>query len=509
MRLLFPVRLLTVLFLTVLGASLGTSLAAREPAGTIAAFPAQQPEHNDDSEDKDDGDGDLAAVAQLTAAPASGCVVCIDASGVFITLREALPDKYQAGDLLTIMTTAGRKLRLREVRDPGDLTVLNASLLNRAWSQSPRLPIDQLVLLRTNRPVTDGSLTAWQLAPAPQIGDTVQVWSNTSNVITTTGQAALSVGTVSGAYALPHDLPPVTGRGGKVLSAYTGAVYETTAAVNLGSHGGPVCTPDGRLIGLATMATAPERRLGLVVPLAVQPSVQPPEAAMSTTMRAATAISQHQYLLALLRPSGLGNPPRLPRPQDVTDDTPDYLRERLQNAWRAYLHQQQVLWIDQPALALAVSEDVLVTAVEHLHGDAQQGWLLLPDGSRGPAVELLLATDRLAFFAVLKRYYHQLNYQISNPRQSARRLQVIAKHQGGGSFTRTTGIVSARDRNLGGSTVFQTDARINYGSLGAAVLDSNGQLLGITVAIGPHTDWLLNAGIGFVAPVGLIMGELP
>lgn len=79
--------------------------------------------------------------------------------------------------------------------------------------------------------------------------------------------------------------------------------------------------------------------------------------------------------------------------------------------------------------------------------------------------------------------------------------------------TVTQGIISATQRsNLGISTFenfIQTDAAINPGNSGGALIDANGNLIGINNAIYTRTGGY--QGIGFAIPIGLakeVMGEL-
>lgn len=78
------------------------------------------------------------------------------------------------------------------------------------------------------------------------------------------------------------------------------------------------------------------------------------------------------------------------------------------------------------------------------------------------------------------------------------------------SQTVTQGIVSALGRGALGVTTFedfiQTDAAINVGNSGGALLDARGRLVGInTAAVGPAAPGALAEGIGFAIPVDLVM----
>ncbi|HVC30433.1 MAG TPA: PDZ domain-containing protein, partial [Steroidobacteraceae bacterium] len=78
------------------------------------------------------------------------------------------------------------------------------------------------------------------------------------------------------------------------------------------------------------------------------------------------------------------------------------------------------------------------------------------------------------------------------------------------SQTVTHGIVSATARGHLGITAFedfiQTDAPINFGNSGGALVDSSGDLVGINTAIVAKS--LGVEGIGFAIPVDLVRGVL-
>jgi putative serine protease PepD len=74
----------------------------------------------------------------------------------------------------------------------------------------------------------------------------------------------------------------------------------------------------------------------------------------------------------------------------------------------------------------------------------------------------------------------------------------------------TSGIISAFDRQLQVTAdenlfgLLQTDAPITRGSSGGALIDANGQLVGITTAIGISDVGA--EGLGFAVPVGIVQG---
>ena len=81
----------------------------------------------------------------------------------------------------------------------------------------------------------------------------------------------------------------------------------------------------------------------------------------------------------------------------------------------------------------------------------------------------------------------------------------------GRSFT--TGIISALGREFGDpqtggiSNLIQTDAAINPGSSGAPLIDSNGRVIGVNVAIYSLSGG--SEGIGFAVPMDVVKSVLP
>ena len=87
----------------------------------------------------------------------------------------------------------------------------------------------------------------------------------------------------------------------------------------------------------------------------------------------------------------------------------------------------------------------------------------------------------------------------------------------GNSFGRgqsvTQGIISATGRGLGVTTFesfIQTDAAINVGNSGGALVNAYGELIGINTAVlGPALqDQIIPAGVGFAIPVNLVRGVM-
>jgi serine protease Do len=91
---------------------------------------------------------------------------------------------------------------------------------------------------------------------------------------------------------------------------------------------------------------------------------------------------------------------------------------------------------------------------------------------------------------------------------------VGARHRADAGYTLTSGVVSATARRRRqNTTVFaQTDAHANYGSLGGAVVDAGGQLVGMVVMLGPDDErlpWAINSGVAMFADSAAVLRVLP
>ena len=75
-------------------------------------------------------------------------------------------------------------------------------------------------------------------------------------------------------------------------------------------------------------------------------------------------------------------------------------------------------------------------------------------------------------------------------------------------------VVSAttRHRQQNAFAFAQTDAHANYGSLGGAVIDASGAVVGMVVMLGPDDErwpWAINSGVALFADSSTIMRALP
>lgn len=446
------------------------TLVAAEPAAwaaanTVLAFPS-------DDEDQ----------------PGGSAVVL--APGHVLTLQECFTQPVVPGQALTLVLPGGQR-RSATVERLGAAT---AVLL--ACDTSGLTPL----IAADPRRLTIGS-PVWTLG-------------NTTGALVDDGRPALSQGIVSGRYDLPADGPVVRGRRGRILSGYTGPVLELDAAVNDGTQGGAVLDAGGHLVGLASLATARERRLGTAIPIdLLLAGLALPAPGIAASAAAVPAPPAGMTLIAFDRPNGLGNPESVPRPPKAVDQVAAYDRERLERWWDAYYHQQQVLWTDSPspALVLDAQQGLLLTAASHLHGDTTTGRVLLADRSVACTV---LASDLPLDLVLLKASAPlPLATAVIAPVEpvAGAAVAVVAPFRVDGLPTRTAGHVSCVGRRLDPANVgyLQIDARADFASLGGAVVDESGQIIGMVVRADPESAWKINSGVTLAIDGATIARALP
>ncbi len=445
---------------------------------------------------------DETRVLDPASLPCGGALVVIGRDGSALTLGEALP---------------------AESAEPGRAFPVIISGLRRTATVVRRGPVTGAVLLRIDR-LPEGVLPlSCASSQSVAVGD--EVWSagNGFGAAEQDGMCAISRGTVSGLYAIPDDSPPVRGRGGRVLSTYRGPAIEVDAAVNDGDQGGALLNAQGGLIGLVSLGIARERRLGTVVPIdriAADLGLPAPPAPTRATVDAGSPLSMAArkaagalVLVSFDRPKGPGNPQPFPRPSRTTDSAPAWERGRLQEAWNAYWHQQQIFFTDQPVCALVVGADELVTSVSNLHGQAKGGRVLLP----GRTVPCTVVAIHRGFDLALLRTEAPLGIapaELATTRPApGTTLGLLGRHGATTAWTMTSGIVSAVDRRFGQSpqSYVQTDARANYGNLGGALVDERGLIAGLIVMLGPDErfPWLINSGVALFVDAASIAAALP
>jgi Do/DeqQ family serine protease len=162
---------------------------------------------------------------------------------------------------------------------------------------------------------------------------------------------------------------------------------------------------------------------------------------------------------------------------------------------------------DQPQVGLGsgviVSPDGYILTNNHVVDGADEIDVLLNDSRHARAK--VIGTDPDSDLAVLKIALDRLPVIVlgnANALQVGDQVLAIGNPFGVGQ-TVTSGIVSALGRNQLGINTFenfiQTDAAINPGNSGGALVDTNGNLLGINTAIYSRSGGSM--GIGFAIPV--------
>jgi serine protease Do len=166
---------------------------------------------------------------------------------------------------------------------------------------------------------------------------------------------------------------------------------------------------------------------------------------------------------------------------------------------------------------VVISRDGLIMTNHHVIDNSTEVRVVFEDGRMYEGE--IIGSDRLTDIGLLKITASNLiPISLGNSEElSVGDLAVAIGHPLtlGAAPTVTTGVVSALERRLdvggeamnSGVTLFgliQTDAPITRGSSGGALLNNNGELIGITTAIA--TADVGAEGVGFAVPVNLALG---
>lgn len=177
-----------------------------------------------------------------------------------------------------------------------------------------------------------------------------------------------------------------------------------------------------------------------------------------------------------------------------------------QDPWFRFFYGDQEE--DAPAglgSGVIVSPEGHVLTNNHVIEDADGIEVILADGRKANA--RVIGTDPETDLALLKIELGQLPVMVLGQMEQLQVGDVVLAigNPFGVGQTVTSGIVSALGRTQLGINTFenfiQTDAAINPGNSGGALVDVNGQLLGINTAIYSRSGGSM--GIGFAIPVSL------
>lgn len=216
-----------------------------------------------------------------------------------------------------------------------------------------------------------------------------------------------------------------------------------------------------------------------------QPAAQGPYSYSDAVQRAAPAVAN----IYTSKASDSDAPPVLPDP--VLGDYSDTLR--VPNRQQSSLGS-----------AVILNADGYLLTNNHVVAGANEILVALRDGRQ--ALAMLIGTDPETDLAVLK--IDLPNLPVATIRSTQQRIGDVVMAIGnpfGLGQTVTMGIVSATGRNQLGLNTYedfiQTDAAINQGNSGGALIDANGNLIGINTAIFSQSGG--SQGIGFAIPVNL------
>lgn len=199
----------------------------------------------------------------------------------------------------------------------------------------------------------------------------------------------------------------------------------------------------------------------------------------------------------------------------ITQDVPIYENYRFNPFSDRFLERRQIGTEEQQVgsgTGFIVSEDGLIITNRHVVDSEDASYtVFFSDGSR--KIATVVARDTLldiAFLDIEGEGYQPLPIGSSSELKVGQRVIAIGNALGEFSNTVSTGIISGLSRNIvagnqDGSRaerltdVIQTDASINLGNSGGPLLDIQGNVIGVNVAVAGNAE-----NIGFAIPIDFV-----
>lgn len=161
--------------------------------------------------------------------------------------------------------------------------------------------------------------------------------------------------------------------------------------------------------------------------------------------------------------------------------------------------------IEGAGSGFVIDSEGLIITNGHVVRGASRITVMFPDGSRSLGEILALDPYRdLALLKVERRGLHQLKLGDSDRVSVGELVFAIGSPLGLPGPTVSMGVISAVGRSIMGKNVvledmIQTDAAINPGNSGGPLVNSEGEVVGVTTAIIPYAQ-----GIGFAIPINAV-----
>ncbi len=352
-------------------------------------------------------------------------------------------------------------------------------------------------------------------------GEPVYSWGNPHNSIPRDGTVSLSLGQLSGQYNVSS---------ADDQSRYIGPVIETDAAVNPGSDGGPLTDAEGNLLGIMSLAFSPSRWLGLVIPTtrlvegipelkALEFGAKPQWtngsgkvwARQLALQDAAIGVEPSVVGLWVVRQGDTQKPPAN-RKEEELSERKAFPRGRM----RAMFERARpsgsccsgiIVEADGTVITSAFNIGPIVSRARNPRDPRKiitkkrsvvNIFAYLADGTRVPAK--VLGQNGTYDLAVLKLQGKRKTYPYTKLAKSSNlvsgsSLALLGRSESPGNATLNIGSVSAANRESG--LCAQISTLMNYGNLGGAVIDIQGNLVGMASHLNSTTSWRQSCGVGF------------
>lgn len=333
------------------------------------------------------------------------------------------------------------------------------------------------------------------------VGERTYSLGNPFHSIEKDEQVAVSKGILTGMYQMSANVEDE--------SSYNNLALETNAALNPGSDGGPLVNYRGELIGILSLAMQKERRMGIAIPihLIVEDISEIQKFSLNPYVHEILGPEQTIATKALLKSSAIvgievvyskkTKKPENKRQKSKKEKQREEIMSR-PNAWSSGV--------------IIENGDYILASALHIQSNEKINSIIIH--AKMQKIEAEVIATNLPYDIALLKPKKKIKQSESFSLETQLNLEqgdwvgVCGRMESSYDITFDSGIISVINRNVKLVNVYQTQAFINYANSGGAVLNIDGNLIGVAGHIDPTSSWGLNSGISMFTGIDTIRAIL-
>lgn len=395
-----------------------------------------------------------------------GSATLLDQQGHLITSLEVIPSQAKE---MEVTFANGRRFQARVIH---------------------RFPREGFGILKLPKPY--GKPILLGNSSGVKLGQISVTAGNPYNSIGQVGQIAISLGRITGKYEVSD-------------KHYKGVVLETDSAISQGSFGGPLVDKEGRMIGLVIPSYSTVRWTGVALPLK---KILQKLSWNHLKIAELSNLSLDKFEKAFFKAFHLAAPYvvslEYSYPQKPLTLPLPFFHSRKSSGDPYYTRPRS------PCSAVVVEKGgYLLTSAFNLSGQKDRITVVAHQGNRYPAKVLALHQELDLALLKIEEDLPAIPLGKSEGALLGQWLCLVGRPwpdtREGEAYTLNTGILSSLHRFR--DQAYQTDGRMNFGNLGGAVVDLEGNLMGISVRLSPRTG--NSSGVGFFIPTHKLKKIIP